>query len=68
LLNLVIKFAEDQYMYQLVLEMSARKVHVISEHPDKPTALDAYMKLVAANQNSPQTKNGKYTIRAKPLK
>ena len=53
-------------MFQVVLEMSARKVHVISEHPNKQSALDAYMKLVTSNQNSPQTKNGKYTIRSKP--
>jgi len=53
-------------MYQVVLELGSRKVHVISEHPSKEEALDQYIKLVEANKGSPITTNGKYTIRKKP--
>ncbi|MEE3716551.1 hypothetical protein V2H45_07330 [Tumidithrix elongata RA019] len=54
-------------MFQVVLDMAPiRKVHVIAELPTKEEAMDKYIKLVEANQGSPITKNGKYTIRKKP--
>ena len=54
-------------MHQVVLELAgSRKVHVISEHNTKESALDKYIKLVEANNGSPNTANGKYTIRTKP--
>jgi len=53
-------------MHQVVLELSgSRKVHVISEHATKEEALDKYIKLVEANNNSPTTTKGKYSIRKK---
>ncbi len=53
-------------MHQVVLELSgSRKVHVISEHATKEESLDKYIKLVEANNNSPITTKGKYSIRKK---
>jgi hypothetical protein len=53
-------------MYQVVLEMAGRKVHVVAEFSTKQEALDKYMQIVDMNHGSPQTPNGKYTIRQKP--
>jgi len=54
-------------MHQVVLEMSgSRKVHVIAEFETKPEAINKYMVLVKANKDSPITKTGKYSVRAKP--
>jgi hypothetical protein len=54
-------------MYQVILELAgSSKIHVISEHPNKPEALNNYMKLVDANKGSPVTSRGKYSIRKKP--
>jgi hypothetical protein len=53
-------------MYQVVLEMAGRRVHVVAEFPTKQEALDKYMEIVDMNRGSPQTPNGRYTIRPKP--
>ncbi|MDX1978211.1 MAG: hypothetical protein SFT94_11115 [Pseudanabaenaceae cyanobacterium bins.68] len=54
-------------MYQVVLEMNTgRRVHVIAEYFTKPEAINKYMSLVQANNNSPITRLGKYAVRSKP--
>ncbi|MFN3927238.1 MAG: hypothetical protein ACK4QL_07920 [Pseudanabaenaceae cyanobacterium] len=53
-------------MYQVVLELSPHRVHVIAEFPTKEAALDKYMEIVSMNKGSPLTPKGKYTIRKKP--
>lgn len=54
-------------MYQVVLEMSnGRRVHVIAEYFTKSEAVEKYMALVQANNNSPVTRMGKYGVRMKP--
>ncbi|NJK35494.1 MAG: hypothetical protein HC919_11390 [Oscillatoriales cyanobacterium SM2_2_1] len=54
-------------MFQVVLELKVgRRVHVIAEFPTKEQALNRYMELVKDNKDSPETRQGKYGIRAKP--
>jgi hypothetical protein len=54
-------------MHQVILEIEgSRKAHVIAECSSKEAALAKYMALVEANQGSPITKKGKYSIRKKP--
>jgi hypothetical protein len=53
-------------MYQVVLEMATRKVHVIAEFPTKEEAVAKYVQLIDENRGSPVTGRGKYNIRRKP--
>lgn len=53
-------------MYQVILEMAARKIHVIAEFDTKEAALAKYVSLIDANKGSPVTTQGRYNIRKKP--
>jgi hypothetical protein len=50
-------------IYQVVLELSPRRFHVVGEFASPEAALDKYMEIVNMNHGSPQTPKGKYTIR-----
>ncbi|MCS6958826.1 MAG: hypothetical protein RMK91_02115 [Pseudanabaenaceae cyanobacterium SKYGB_i_bin29] len=52
-------------MYQVILEMAAKRVHVIAEFSEKEQAIAKYVSLVEANKGSPITPRGKYNIRKK---
>ncbi len=54
-------------MYQVVLEMGGKRIHVIAEYGTAEAALQRYEELVRQNQGSPKTPNGLYKVRKKPV-
>ncbi len=53
-------------MYQVVLEMRGKRIHVIAEYGTAEAALQRYEELVRQNRGMPQTPNGTYKVRKKP--
>ncbi len=53
-------------MYQVILEMPAKKIHVIAEFSTKEAAMAKYVQLIDSNKGSPITPRGKYSVRQKP--
>lgn len=52
-------------LYQVILEISAHRVHVVVEFSCQEAALDKYMQILNMNHGSPKTPTGKYTVRKK---
>ncbi|MGQ9866645.1 MAG: hypothetical protein ACUVSQ_10275 [Pseudanabaenaceae cyanobacterium] len=53
-------------MYQVVLEMSGKRTHIIAEYGTAEAALQRYEELVRQNRGTPKTANGIYKVRKKP--
>ncbi|MFQ3678907.1 MAG: hypothetical protein SNJ60_00130 [Pseudanabaenaceae cyanobacterium] len=54
-------------MYQVVLEMVGKRIHIISEYGTAEEALQRYEALVRQNRGTPKTPNGTYKVRKKPM-
>lgn len=53
-------------MYQVILDMPNKKIHVIAEFSTREEAMAKYVQLLDSNKGSPVTPRGKYSIRQKP--
>jgi hypothetical protein len=53
-------------MYQVVLEMAGKRIHIIAEYGTGEAAFQRYEELVQENRGTPKTPNGIYKVRKKP--